>query len=45
MVVLGGDYESHAYDQEVEAYREAHDYDKAVATAREAVEKQPKSKI
>ncbi|HSY01602.1 MAG TPA: tetratricopeptide repeat protein [Acidobacteriaceae bacterium] len=43
MVVLGGDYEAYAYDQEVEAYREAHDYDKAVATARDAVEKQPKS--
>jgi tetratricopeptide (TPR) repeat protein len=43
MLVLGGDYEAYAYDQEVEAYREAHDYDKAVATARDAVEKQPKS--
>lgn len=43
MLPLGGDYESQAYDQEIEAYREAHQYDKAVETAREAAEKQPKS--
>lgn len=43
MTALGNDYEAYAYDQQVEAYREAHQYDKAVATAREAVQKQPKN--
>ncbi len=40
---LGGDYAVAAYDEEVEAYREAHQYDTAVATAKDAVEKLPKS--
>jgi tetratricopeptide (TPR) repeat protein len=43
MMVLGGDFEEQAYDQEVETWREAHDYDKAVAVAKTAVQKQPKS--
>jgi tetratricopeptide (TPR) repeat protein len=43
IATLGGDFEAYAYDQEVEAWREAHDYDKAVATAREGVDKLPKS--
>ena len=43
MLPLGGDYQSQAFDEEIETYREAHQYDKAVATAREAAEKQPKS--
>ena len=43
IATLGGDYEAAAYDQEVEAYRDAHEYDKAVATAREGVEKMPKN--
>ncbi|HEX4005729.1 MAG TPA: tetratricopeptide repeat protein [Acidobacteriaceae bacterium] len=43
IATLGGDFSAYAYDQEVEAYREAHNYDKAVATAREGVEKLPKN--
>lgn len=43
MVPLGGDYEAYAYDQEVEAWREAHQYDKAVAAAKDGVQKQPKN--
>ncbi|HEY6448791.1 MAG TPA: tetratricopeptide repeat protein [Acidobacteriaceae bacterium] len=43
MIPLGGDFEVYAYDQEVEAYREAHEYDKAVSTAKEAVDKMPKN--
>ena len=43
MVPLGQDYETYAFDQEVEAYREAHQYDKAVDTARTAVQRQPKN--
>lgn len=43
MATLGGDYEAYAYDQEVQAYRDAHEYDKAVSTAREGVDKLPKS--
>ena len=43
MAPLGSDYETYAFDQEVEAYREAHQYDKAVDTARTAVQKQPKN--
>jgi tetratricopeptide (TPR) repeat protein len=43
MATLGGDYEAYAYDQEVQAWRDAHDYDKAVATAREGADKLPKS--
>ena len=43
MVPLGTEYATYAFDQEVEAYREAHQYDKAVETARTAVQKQPKN--
>lgn len=43
MAPLGTDYETYAFDQEVEAYREAHQYDKAVDAARTAVQKQPKN--
>ena len=43
MAPLGQDYETYAFNQEVEAYREAHQYDKAVDTARAAVQKQPKN--
>ena len=43
MTVLGGEGEEYAYDQEVEAYREAHEYDKGVAAAQEGVSKLPKS--
>ncbi|MFZ0661233.1 MAG: tetratricopeptide repeat protein [Acidobacteriaceae bacterium] len=40
---LGGEYEQHAYDSEVDAYRDAHQYDKATEVAREAVAKHPKN--
>jgi predicted Zn-dependent protease len=43
MATLGGDYAAYAYDQEVQAWRDAHNYDKATATAREGAEKLPKS--
>lgn len=43
MAALGGDYEAYAYDQEVQAWRDAHDYDKAVSTAREGADKLPKN--
>jgi tetratricopeptide (TPR) repeat protein len=43
MATLGGDYQAYAYDQEVQAWRDAHDYDKATATAREGADKLPKS--
>jgi tetratricopeptide (TPR) repeat protein len=43
MVVLGGDLQVQAYDQQVETWREAHEYDKAVAVAKAAVQKVPKS--
>lgn len=43
MIPLGGDYEAYAYDQEVEAWREAHQYDKAVAAAKDGAQKQPKN--
>lgn len=43
MTTLGGDYEAYAYDQEVQAFRDAHEYDKAVSTAHEGVDKLPKS--
>lgn len=43
MAPLGADYETYAFNQEVEAYREVHQYDKAVDAARAAVQKQPKN--
>jgi tetratricopeptide (TPR) repeat protein len=44
MAELGGEYVDHAYEAEVDTYRQAHDYDKATQVAREAVAKQPKSR-
>ena len=41
---LGGEYADHAYEAEVDTYREAHDYEKATRVAREAVEKAPKNR-
>jgi tetratricopeptide (TPR) repeat protein len=41
LVALGGDYAVHAYQSEVDAYRDAHQYDKATAVARTAVTKNP----
>jgi Flp pilus assembly protein TadD len=43
MAALGGEYEEHSYDSEVDAYRDAHEYDKATQVAREAVAKHPKN--
>ena len=43
MAQLGGEYEEHAYDSEVDAYRDAHQYDKATQVAREAAAKHPKN--
>ncbi len=42
MADLGGEYEQHAYESEVDAYRDAHDYDKATQVAHDAVAKHPK---
>jgi tetratricopeptide (TPR) repeat protein len=42
MAALGGDYTSHAYESEVDAYRDIHQYDKATQAAREAAAKFPK---
>jgi tetratricopeptide (TPR) repeat protein len=44
MADLGGDYADHAYESEVDTYREAHQYDKATQVAREAVAKEPKNR-
>ncbi len=44
MAELGGDYASHAYESEVDAYRDAHEFDKALQVAREATEKLPKDR-
>ena len=44
MAELGGEYASHAYESEVETYRDAHQYDKALQVAREANEKLPKDR-
>jgi tetratricopeptide (TPR) repeat protein len=43
MAQLGGDYEEHAYNSEVDTYRDAHEYDKATQVAREAAAKHPKN--
>lgn len=43
MVQLGGDYQEHAYDSEVDTYRDAHQYDKATQVAHEAAAKYPKN--
>ncbi len=44
MAELGGEYASHAYESEVDAYRDVHEYDKATQVARDAVEKLPKDR-
>jgi tetratricopeptide (TPR) repeat protein len=44
MGALGGEYEEHAYESEVDAYRDVHDYDKATQIAREAAAKYPKNR-
>jgi tetratricopeptide (TPR) repeat protein len=44
MAALGGEYPEHAYESEVDAYRDAHEYDKATQVAREAVAKEPKNR-
>jgi tetratricopeptide (TPR) repeat protein len=44
MAELGGEYASHAYESEVESYRDAHQYDKSLQVAREATEKLPKDR-
>jgi tetratricopeptide (TPR) repeat protein len=44
MAALGGDYEQHAYESEVDAYRDAHDYDNATQVARDAAAKHPKNR-
>jgi len=43
MAELGGDYEEHAYESEVDTYRDVHDYNKATEVAREAAAKHPKN--
>jgi len=40
---LGGAYEMHAYESEIDAYRDAHDYKKATEVAQAAVAKHPKN--
>jgi len=42
MAELGGDYAEHAWESEVDAYRDAHEYDKATQVARDAAAKAPK---
>jgi tetratricopeptide (TPR) repeat protein len=44
MASLGGDYEQHAYESEVDTYRDMHDYNKAADAAREAAAKRPKNR-
>lgn len=44
MVQLGGDNEQHAYDSEIDAYRDLHEYDKATQVARDAAAKYPKNR-
>ncbi len=44
MADLGGEFASHAYESEVDTYRDVHQYDKATQAAREAIEKLPKQR-
>jgi tetratricopeptide (TPR) repeat protein len=44
MAELGGEYAGHAYESEVDTYRDVHQYDKATQAAREAAEKLPKQR-
>lgn len=43
MASLGGEYEQHAYESQVDTYRDIHDYDKAADAAREGAAKHPKN--
>lgn len=44
MADLGGEYEEHSYESQVDAYRDVHEYDKATDVAREAATKHPKNR-
>ncbi len=44
MAELGGEYANHAYESEIEAYRDSHQFEKALQVAREATEKLPKDR-
>lgn len=44
MAALGGEFEQHAYESEVDTYRDAHTYDKAAQVARDAAAKHPKNR-
>ncbi len=44
MADLGGEFAAHAYESEVDTYRDVHQYDKATQVAREATEKFPKQR-
>ncbi|HEX3471961.1 MAG TPA: tetratricopeptide repeat protein [Silvibacterium sp.] len=44
MADLGGEFASHAYESEVDTYRDVHQYNKATQIAREAVEKLQKQR-
>lgn len=43
MAELGGEYEEHAYESEVDTYRDVHEYDKATQVSRDAAAKHPKN--
>ena len=43
METLGGDYALHAYESEIDAYRDAHDYKKATEVAKEVAAAHPKN--
>jgi tetratricopeptide (TPR) repeat protein len=44
MAELGGEYASHAYESEVDTYRDVHQYDKATQVATDAAAKLPKQR-
>ncbi|HEX5235404.1 MAG TPA: tetratricopeptide repeat protein [Silvibacterium sp.] len=44
MAALGGEFEQHAYESEIDAYHDIHDYDKATQVARDAAAKHPKNR-
>jgi tetratricopeptide (TPR) repeat protein len=43
MAAMGGDYEEHACESEVDAYRDMHEYDKATQAAHDTASKYPKN--
>jgi tetratricopeptide (TPR) repeat protein len=43
MEALGGDYALHAYESEIDAYRDAHDYQKATEVAKAVAARHPKN--